>query len=102
MKNCGRETQNVPVKKIATIAKNVFHGHFSLSREKKNRLTFLVLDFSICLPRTNRGPNLNDFEGEDKDNKYLFCGFLFNFRIGRYKDFYPFLSQTCSLILLKL
>ena len=71
---CGRETQNVPVKKIATIAKNVFHGHFS-SRETKTPSYILGIDFSICLPSTNRDSNLNDFEGEDKDNTFFadFC-----------------------------
>ena len=35
LKNCIRETQNVPRKKITKMTKNVFHGYFSFSREKK-------------------------------------------------------------------
>ena len=36
LKNCMRETQNVPMKISPKMAKNMFHGHFSFSREKKN------------------------------------------------------------------
>ena len=36
LKNCIRETQNVPRKKITKMTKNVFHGYFSFWREKKN------------------------------------------------------------------
>ena len=37
--NCGRENKKVPVKKVAKMAKNVFHGHFSFSRGKKKTLS---------------------------------------------------------------
>ena len=39
LKNLRRETQNVPVKEITNMAKNLFHGHFAFSREKKALLS---------------------------------------------------------------
>ena len=63
-----------PWKKSPQLPKTCFTGTFHFHGKKT--LTYILgIDFSICLPRTNRGTNLNDFEGEDKDNTFFadFC-----------------------------